>query len=134
MVAPICPGTTSPPVQTFGVNRALRFPSIPHARDLQSALAAINAMREAIMLLSQQIQQQPEPPARPQTSAGAGGSGAKTQPKKKKPSWKETQRVVKKERIENPDDSSQYVEVEIIQALTLTNSATGEQWVWKRQR
>lgn len=84
------------------------------------------------MLLSQQLQSQPQPAARPQTGSGSGGSGSKTQPKKEPDNWVETNRVVKKERIENPDDPSQFVEVEVITLFTMRNRANGETWTFRR--
>ena len=47
-----------------------------------------------------------------------------------KPVWTESHRNTVRVRIENPEDSEQWVEVERITELTFTNSQTNEQLVW----
>jgi hypothetical protein len=44
----------------------------------------------------------------------------------------EVSRVSETVRIENPDDPSQFVEVERINKLRFRDSTNGEQWVWNR--
>lgn len=82
------------------------------------------------MLLTQQLQQQPVPPARPQTSPGQGGSGFKVVQPKKPANWVEIKRASKTERIENPNDPEQFIEVEVASQVTMKNSATGDTETW----
>jgi len=40
--------------------------------------------------------------------------------------------VTKTDRVYNPDDKSQYIDVERVAALTLTDKSTGQTWNWSR--
>lgn len=47
--------------------------------------------------------------------------------------WLEVDRQTEDVRVENPDDSDQYVIIKRINSLTMRNSGTGEVWKWERQ-
>lgn len=125
--APICHVPVPTPIdQPDGVQN----PSIPIAVDFQSALAAINAMRLILMRLAA---------LQPRFDGhGGGGRGggpkqpSKQEPKKKQGRFNEVKRVTKKEKVYNPQDKEQFVEVERMQELIMQDSITGEQWIWKR--
>lgn len=125
--APICHVPVPTPIdQPSGVQN----PSIPIATDLQSAIAAINAMRLILMRLANLMPRF--------DGAGGGGRGggskqpSKQDPKKKTGRWNEVNRVTRVEKVTNPEDKEQFVEVERMQELVMQDSITGEQWIWKR--
>lgn len=125
MGAPVCHISPDEPI-TQPTPRYL--PSIPQATDLQSALAAINSMRQILLSLLGQI---------PQNNLQRnGGSGTRTtqQQSGKKPDagFREISRVVQTVRVYNPKDKSQYVDVERINRLVLRDPVTGASWVWSR--
>lgn len=153
--APVCSISSS---QAVPSQRGLRFPAIPKAMDLPSALQAIDALTQIVLVLSRQ-----QPPIfrnnlAPNTVAGqfaagggssfrggsAGGgepgppgrAGEKGPPGKEKDpksgSWSETDRKTTTVKIVNPDDNEQFVIVERIESLTFTNRSTGETLNWKR--
>lgn len=125
--APICHVPVPTPIdQPEGIQN----PSIPIATDLQSALAAINAMRLILMRLANL---QPRFDGR-----GGGGRGggskqpSKQDPKKKIGRWNEISRKTSKVKVFNPQDKEQFVEVERINQLIMKDTITGEQWIWNR--
>lgn len=142
--APVCPVSRG---QIPFDQRGLHYPAIPAAVDLPSALQAISAMRQIILVLSGQT-----PPAFRNNmaplnltvrlpygggaSSGAGGGGIGRGGgggKNKQPllgDFNEVDRVTKKVRITNPKDDQQWVEVNQIQSITWENSATGQTIVW----
>ena len=81
----------------------IRLPSIPRATDLDSAIKAINAIGDIIN----------------EESSGAGIR------------WLEQYRVTAIVRIFNPEDDSQWVDVERIMKLVMEDQITGELWVWE---
>ena len=124
--APICHVPVTTPIEQPG---GVQNPFIPIATDLQSALAAINAMR---MILMRIANLQPR-----FDGSGSGGRGRVQQPSKQqknpKPGrWNEINRVTKKEKVYNPEDREQFVEVERMNRLVMEDSITKEQWIWSR--
>jgi len=122
--APVCHASTD---QVIEQPPPVQFPSVPRAVDLQSALAAINALTRIVMMLAGQ---QPAPWM--QGPQGVRGAAGKNAPPGKKPRWAEVNRVMKKVKIENPSDSAQFVEIERIERLVMRDSVTGQTWDWKR--
>ena len=122
MVAPTCelPNRVRPDLPG-----RIDLTTVPPATDLKSALAAINALRGAMMQMSSQLPQQ-------ERTTTPGSSGFSTKKTAKKTGWKELGRVKKLERVENPDDPGQFVMVEVIVQLTMGNAGTGEKWTWTR--
>lgn len=111
MSAPVC---QVPAAQPETQPDPRQFPGIPLAYDLASALAAINAMRRIIQMLLNQI---------------AINNAAK---KPKLGNFTEVSRKTKVERIYNPDDNTQYVDVEHVTSVTMGDKATGQTWTWNR--
>lgn len=115
MANPICTVTPmSPRVET----PTPPLPSIPIATDLASALAAIAAIRQFLEILR---------------NGGGGGSGFNTKhPPPKQGRWQETQRITEVIRVFNPQDHSQWVDIEQINKLILSDTVTKEMWIWNR--
>lgn len=93
------------------------LPSVPIANDLASALVAINALRQIVNSLT--IQQNT-----------GGVSGFKVQPKNKGKGYSEVHRVNQTVRVFNPQDKSQYVDVQQIKQLVMRDGTTGELWIY----
>ncbi len=91
------------------------LPAIPLAHDLSSAIAAINAMRQWLMWM---MNQRPHNNKTPQASLNEGN-------------FVESNRTTQVVRIYNPNDSSQWVDVEEITGLTMTDKKSGQSWVFK---
>lgn len=127
MGAPVC--SIIPPDRP-GEPTGRTVPTIPVASDMASLIAAVNAIRAWI-----NAQQNPQ---RQREDDGSGRGGIippKPQPKQPQPKigrWNEISRSTKKVRIENPDDPSQFVEIEQITNLVMQDSVTKETWTWSQ--
>jgi hypothetical protein len=117
--APICyinpPAPSAEPV-------APTIPAIPVATDLQSVIQAVNTIAQ--ILRSMNNQQDLGPPQRL--------TDATVNSKKHRSDFHEvvTKRVVKKVRVFNPQNKSQFVDVKQITGLTFANKLTGQQINW----
>lgn len=121
MSAPVCPDPRIFPPEQQPDTR--QFPSIPPAHNLSSALAAINAMRQLLdYLLNRQ----------PQNNNGGGNTGQAKKGAQGKYSEVPGARKTQKVRVYNPNDKSQFVDVEQIVGLTMRDNKTGETWTWSR--
>lgn len=100
--------------------------AIPIPTDLPSAIQAIKALRAAVMQLTARTGGPPPNPFKPQYN---GFTSKKTTSR-----WSELSqdRVVKKVRVFNPNDKTQFVDVEQINGVTMQDQLTGEKWTWKR--
>lgn len=117
-VPPVC---HIPPATSVDQPGPVAIPAIPPATpNLASLVATVNAMRQVIIFITGQ-----QGPAGPQ---GAAGGGAKTKPVR----WTEESRSTEKVKIYNPDDNTQFVEIERINKLTMQDGVTGESWTWSR--
>lgn len=119
--APFCnvKGTVVVPGQSV----ATVLQPVPKATDLSSLIKAVAALTNNFNALNGQIVNQ------------SFSSGAVTkQDPSKKPAWIEDRgaRVVEKVKVFNPDDESQFVEVEQIKSFTMKNAKTGEIFKWQR--
>lgn len=104
------------------------LPAIPLATDLPSALAAINAMAMWIRHAQQRL-----PPPPPDVQGRGGISGIKTKPSTPvQGRWTKVSQQTKVVRVTNPNDPTQFVDVQQIVALTMTDTHTGEKWIWTR--
>lgn len=114
--APVC---HIPPKTPSTQPNPVNIPSIPPARpDVQSLMHTVNAMRQVIMILSgQQGLRGPQ---------GAPGNNAKSKPAR----WSESNRQTEKVKVYNPNDKTQFIEVERINSLTMRDAVTGETWNW----
>jgi hypothetical protein len=98
-----------------------QHPAIPVATDLKSALAAISVLKQIVENLTQ-----------PHIDNGGGGQTINTTPPVKQPRWTQATRTTEKVKITNPDDPSQYVEIERIKSLSMKDGITGDSWQWNR--
>ncbi len=100
------------------------LPSIPVATDMASALAAINALRTTIKIITNQW-----------TPNIGNNFNTKPDPNKKV-QWSEQSRVVDTVRIYQNNDPStgNFVEVEQINRLVMADKNTGQTWSWDRER
>jgi len=116
MVAPVCHDSQD---QKINQPAPKLTPAIPHAIDLPSALAAIQALTTTINYLMNPI-----------IINNSGGSNMPAKPTR----WSESPgtRVIEKVKITNPNDPTQFVEIERIKSLTMQDGKTGENWVWHR--
>jgi hypothetical protein len=126
MAAPVCPISKDQVINQPTTNN---IPTIPLAYDLASALAAINAMRQAIQVLGRQITIN-------NTFVSPGRQGGNNTSKSKPPSdgdFNEVPGSRKTEtvRITQANNPNNYVEVEQINSIMLKDKS-GETWVWKR--
>lgn len=116
MGAPVC--NINAPAPSAEPNSP-RLPTIPVATDLASAIAAINALRQIVQALTNQI---------PVNTLGRQGA-VKTQPSLKEQVSKRTTEMV---RVFNPQDKSQFVDVEQINHLQFQDASSGQTLVWDR--
>jgi hypothetical protein len=109
--APVCNINQQPP---GAEPQTPRLPAIPVAKDLPSALAAINALRQSMQIITNQL----------------GKQGAA----KQQPVLRElvSKRTTEKVRVFNPDDKSQFVDVEQINHLEFADASSGQKLLWDR--
>lgn len=148
--APVCPVSrgTTPPSQS-----GILLPTVPIAKDLDSILQAINAIR---MILQHLLGGPGGGPGGSNNSLhsnsfGPGGGGApknptsnppggpktpKTnpnpQPKPTKSNWTETSRATESVKVVNPNDDTQYIIFQRINSITFKDNTTGSTFVWTR--
>lgn len=123
MAAPVC---HIPPENASIPQPGVRnLPGIPIATDLRSLYAAVNAMRQTILIITNQ-----------QDTTGANNFSVKPDPNAKKQQWLEVSRVVEKVKVYQNNDPStgNFVEIERINKLTMGDKNTGQQWTWDRER
>lgn len=121
-IAPVC---HIAPEQSIQQPPPLNLPSIPPAGpSIESLVRTVNTMRQTIMILSGQQGSQGRP----------GEPGKNGQNNNAKGQWTENKqaRVTEKVKIYNPSDTSQFVEVDRVNALQFVNKDTGQTWVWNR--
>ena len=126
MGAPVC-STTPPPAPQAKAGIVVN--SVPVATDLQSAIAAVNALRQVVNGLLG---------ANTTGNGGAGPGPAPGQPKtggfNATNQFQVQNQVVKTTRIYDPNDPSKqtYVDVNQVTALTMYNPVTKESWQWSQ--
>lgn len=124
--APVC---NVEPVIEPGQPPASKFPPIPVASDLASALAAINAMRQILMNLTGQLGVTNRGGGN--GGGGRGGGGTTIPPKQPKLGrWVQKSITRKTVRIYNPQDKTQFIDVSRVANLTMKDTITGEEWVY----
>jgi hypothetical protein len=115
--APIC---HIPPETTTTQPGPQSLPAIPVAQpNVQSLTAAVNAMRQLLIIyLGQQ----------------RGPNSTISSPRNNSGSWQETNRVTEKVKIYQNNDptTGNFVEVEQINSLTMTQKSSGQKWTWQR--
>lgn len=118
--APIC---HIPPESVAVEPHPVNLPGIPPAQpNIQSLVQTVNTMRQVLLYITGQ-----QGPRGPQ---GAPGNNAKAQ----KARWVEASRNTVKVRVfQNNDKSSpNWVDIEQINGLKMTDGITGESWSWSR--
>lgn len=92
---------------------------IPPNANLQQVISILNRNFQALS------------PSTPKPS-GRTTATTKKSNELKKTQWEEVTRTLKIVRVENPNDSTQFVDVEQINSLTMRDRKTGEVWKWTR--
>jgi hypothetical protein len=101
------------------------LPNVPIAQpNLASLTATVNALRQLVIVLSGQVGQQGR-----QGAAGKKGADGKDQPAG---SWEQFDLVTENVRIYNPNDKSQYVDVQRVNKLVMRNPQTKQVWTFNR--
>lgn len=133
--APVCHISPDEAIASRG---RVRFPSIPPAVDLTTALLAIKALTAIIIQLTGQQTLQGVPGIVGARGAGgvSGAGGSPGGPGKdgkpgKEGNWVEVDRQTQKKKITNPDDDSQFVYIQQITQLQMKDTVTGNTWLWK---
>jgi hypothetical protein len=132
--APVCNVTPPAPIST---PLSKLIASIPVATDLPSALNALNAIRNVLNVQNNAI-----PPnnkvvwkgltTKPEPSKPTGNKPANPSNGQKQSGFTQSNIVTKLVKVTNPNDSTQFVMVNQIVGLTMTNPVTGEQWQWSQ--
>lgn len=123
MTDPVC---HIPPETVVDQPQPQNLPAIPPAQpNVQSLAQTVNAMRQTIMILTgrQGVQGPQGVPGKPGQSGNA---------QSKKAQWTEASRQTEQVKIYNPNDNTQFIEVERINSLTMKDSATNQTWTWRR--
>jgi hypothetical protein len=113
-IPPVVPSTQPSPIN---------IPSIPPAEaNIPSLQNTVNAMRQALQILlgQQGVQGTPGQPGRNAQSATG--------------QFTESHRVTEVVRVFNPDDPTQFVDVERTNQLIMGNKATKQTWTYNRTR
>lgn len=123
-VGPVC---HIPPVSTPGNPQPTNLPGIPgpaSPNDPVSMANLLNAMRLALLSMLNQLN----------SSTNNNSNGLNRKPEPTKAQWNETNRVTSNVKIyqNNDPNTGNFVEVEQINQLTMTDKSTGNTWVWKR--
>jgi hypothetical protein len=117
--APVC---HIPPTTPDNGQLPKNLPAIPPATDLKSALNAINVMRQIIQIITNQ-----QPII---INQGQSNNSSKF----KTASWRESSRKTEKIKVYNPQDKSQWVEIERINELTMEDNNSNSTWRWTRAK
>lgn len=113
--APVC---HLPPTSSIPLAASTNLPSVPQPDgSIESIMSAIQALIQGYNSMSGQ-----QPNANnPGGAGGQNGQGSR---------FVETGRATKKVHVTNPDDDTQFVDVQVVSQLTLTDQVTGETWTW----
>lgn len=124
--APVCPTSQSQPIP---VQMGLLLPVPALATDLPSVIRAINQLTQMILAMLRIPVNNVYPPQTGGLGLGlrgppAGGAGASDSSGGKPPKlrWQEVSRTTERVRIHNPDDSSQYVDIDRISQVVFGNT------------
>ena len=123
MGAPVCNvNQTGKPVQVGGP----ALPAIPKATDLASAIKAINAIAQTVNIIVNN--------GVPSNPGGVNPGGGFTSNPAQNANFNEirAQRISQTQRIYNPQDKTQYVDVNQITGLTFLDPQTKQTLIWKQ--
>lgn len=125
--APYCPINRSEPTQAIRKLQGAQtvIPTIPPAHDLRSVITAINQMNNVFLHITRMPTQINN--VHPTNEAGIP---APTPPKQPVPgyanmSWQEGGRNYTKQKVVNPEDKTQFVEIDTISSIGWYDTATG---------
>ena len=121
--APVCSDSKDEVIKQPTPNNLL---GIPVATDLPTAIAAVNAMRAVLQNITGRTGGFPPKPFTPQYN---GFTSKKTTSRWSEVSGDRVKKVVK---VYNPNDKTQFIEVEQINGVTMQDQVTGDKWTWKR--
>lgn len=126
----------APTPPASGISNPL--PPIPVATDAASTMAAVNAIRGYLMagqpnaIPANNTQQGVQQPFR-WTGVKTTNKGQQNQSKNKgQGGFVEVSRQSKQSKITNPDNPDQYVMVNQITQLTMTDPVTGQTWIFEQ--
>lgn len=124
MGAPVCVIQPTEPIQ---VPKGQQLPPIPIATNLLSAIQAINAMRQLIIVMLGQISPNGQP-------TPGGGFSSNLPPDPKKANFKEVRaaRQTTTMRIYDPTNRNNYVDVQQITGLTFIDPLTSQTINWQQ--
>lgn len=118
--APVCRIT---PVKPYAPPNAAMATSIPIASDLASAIQAINALRQLLQVIMNQL---------PSNNTTPPGGGFSSSPSKGNANFNEISRVTSQVKIVDPTNPANYVVVNQITALNFLDKVSGQTWQWKQ--
>lgn len=120
MTDPVC---HIPPVVPKSITTPNNLPGVPIAQpNLASLTDTVNRLRQLVLILSGQ-----------QGVDGPQAFGNNIKPDKdKKGTWIEQSRQTETVKVYNPDDRTQFVEIERVNRLVMNNKDTGQRWTWDR--
>jgi hypothetical protein len=123
--APYCPISYSEPGPTrrAGQPGQTVIPTIPPAHDLRSVITAINQMNTVVQHITRMPTQINN--VYPPTEEGVPAPTLPPTPQYAQMSWQEGGRNYNSQKVVNPDDKSQKVEIKTISSIGWFDSATG---------
>lgn len=125
--APVC--LINPPAPPFPTKAPILIP-VPNPIDLQSALKAIQALRQNLMIM-QNYMIRNNTLVEPVNIFNAFGQSAAQKPTKAN-SFTEIHRQTKTTRIFDPNDKTVFVDVEQVTSLTLQDKTTQQTLTWNQ--
>ena len=125
--APVCTVPTQAPTDQ---PKATIMPAIPNpSPSIAGLMATVVALKRAVETMNQSNN----------AGNGTGGingftlnPGDPSKKTQKQPTWVEINRTKETVRVFNPNDSSQYVDVERINKIVWRDTVTGELFTWTR--
>jgi hypothetical protein len=129
--APVC---SIEPIISPDQPTPTKFPAVPQAVDLASALRAINALNQIVQNLSGQrgVTVVNNNQFITQNRSQGGGQFPPQKPGKPPPVGRWVQQSITRDNvtITNPQDPTQSIVVSRVQNLTMVDSVTGETWIY----
>jgi hypothetical protein len=123
LIQPVLSDVQPPPV---------KFPAIPQAVDLRSALAAINAMSMTLRIITGQMSHAYQGQQGERGGTGKAGAAGKPAPKGGRFQEQQANRVVNQIQIASKSDPGTTLTFKRIDGLSFVDTKTGEPWQWSR--
>lgn len=118
-VAPVCPVSRNQPVPG---QPGLKYPTIPIATDLPSAIASLNASAAALQLFFRPVNNVAPILGGGPTSFDGGSGQDNNASKSRRQNWVEASRTTEQMRITNLDDDTFWVEVPVITNIVFVDN------------